>query len=51
MDGELVRFHVGKLRGKVVGSADSYKFSTKEEAYKCAYDFRESCRNEWEGRK
>ena len=45
---ELVKFHVGKLRGKIVGGNDNYKFSTKEEAYKCAYDFRESCRKEWE---
>lgn len=46
VDGELVRFHVGKLRGKIVGSTIKYKFETKEEAYQCAYDFRESCREE-----
>lgn len=46
VDGELVRFHVGKLRGKIVGSATKYKFATKEDAYQCAYDFRESCREE-----
>lgn len=46
VDENLVRFHVGKLRGKIVGSATKYKFATKEEAYQCAYDFRESCREE-----
>lgn len=48
VDGELTRFHVGKLRGNIVGSETSYRFKTKEEAYQCAYDFRESCRKEWE---
>lgn len=46
IDGELVKFHVGKLRGNIVGSADNYKFNTKEEAYKCAFNFRESCQKE-----
>lgn len=48
VNGELTRFHVGKLRGKIVGSETNYKFKTKGEAYQCAYDFRESCRRELE---
>lgn len=46
VDGSLVPFYVGKLRGTIVGSATKYKFKTKEEAYQCAYEFRESCREE-----
>lgn len=48
VDGELVKFHVGKLRGNIVGDKDSYKFKTKEEAYSCALEFRESCKRELE---
>ena len=44
IDGELVRFYVGRLRGKFVGPKDNFKFKTKEEALKCASDFRENCR-------
>lgn len=46
VDGSLVPFHVGKLRGNIVGSATKYKFKTKEEAYQCASEFRDSCREE-----
>jgi hypothetical protein len=46
VDDSLERFYVGKLRGNIVGSATKYRFKTKEDAYQCAYDFRESCREE-----
>ncbi len=48
IDGELVRFFVGRLRGKYVGPKDDFKFDTPEEARQCAINFRQKCRDDME---
>lgn len=41
IDGDIVNFHVGKLRGMIVTRSDGqFKFDNKAEALACAKDFR-----------
>ena len=49
VDGNLVTYWVGKLRGRIVSTTgNNYKFVTKNEALDCARRFRELCRDEAE---
>ncbi len=43
VDGDVVTYWVGKLRGNIVSFEDEYKFITQEEAVECARKFRKMC--------
>lgn len=46
VDRDFVTYYVGKLRGKIVGRTDKYKFTDKAAALETARGFREECREE-----
>ena len=46
VDGDLVDFWVGKLRGVCVKMGDQFKFKHKEDALNLARKFRQDCINE-----
>ena len=46
IDGDFINFYVGKLRGKIVGGKDTYKFKEKADAISNARNFRQSCIDE-----